>query len=122
MEALSQNFISMGVATELNRITDEPSMRMYLDAAARGGATVRTVREWRIQWERTKTFSTEITADQPPEGAAVHILPQSTMICFLCDSDEDPHTLELLWAHKTCRRLLLDRFLESIRTQATTEG
>jgi ParB/RepB/Spo0J family partition protein len=122
MEALSQNFISMGVATELNRIDDDASMRMYLDAAARGGATVRTVREWRIQWERTKVFSTAVAADQPLEGAAVHIVPQSTMVCFLCDHDDDPHAMELLWAHKTCRRMLLDRFLDSIKVQPTAEG
>lgn len=115
LEALGAGFINIGVAMELNRITDEPSMLMYLDAAARGGATVRTVREWRTQWERTQQFQQPELLDRPLAGAAVHVEPTSTMTCFLCDSSESPHDMELLFSHKTCRRLLLDNFLAKIR-------
>lgn len=117
-EALGLDLISLGVAGELNKIDDEPAMLMYLDAATKGGATVRTVRDWRVQWQQTKQFSTSVPPDQPLEGAAVHHPSASTMVCVCCDSEEDAHDFELIFVHKACRRLILDRFLNSLRPQA----
>lgn len=121
-EALSLGLVSIGVAHELNRIDDEPTMLLYLDAAMRGGATVRMVTDWRIQWERTKQFSTPAPLDEPLAGAVIQERADTTMRCFLCEGEEDPHTMELLFAHKTCRRMLLDHFLARVRGVNQEEG
>lgn len=121
LDALGLDLISKGVADELNKIDEEAAMLMYLDAAVRGGASIRMVREWRVQWQQTRQFATTAT---PPEGTAadLHANPSpSTMVCFLCESEESPHDMELLFTHKTCRRLILDRFLASLRPQPATE-
>lgn len=115
LEALGVGLVGVGVAEQLNLISDHAAMLMYLDAAARGGATIRVVKEWRMQWERTQQFST-VSADDLPVGVPPILPPSiSTMKCFLCDSEESAHDMELLFTHKTCRRLLLDQFLNKLR-------
>lgn len=107
LAALSASAISIGVAHELNRIIDPPRRAMYLDAAMLGGASVRMVREWRVQGNLADGVN---GAGLPAvEGAAnpiSHIQPYR-MECFLCQSDEDKHELEVIYVHRSCRRVML---------------
>ena len=79
---------------------------MYLDAAARGGATARMVQEWRIQSERV------IPAEPPAPGDGTNQYtglpaPITTMRCFLCEEADDIPEMELLYVHRSCRKVIL---------------
>lgn len=116
--ALQRRQLGIGVAQELNLITDETQRRMYLDAAVRGGASTRLVREWRSQWERLQAFQ----AGQEPPGEHYEPPPPqppgSTLSCFVCDSNEDPHDLELIYLHRSCKRLIVSRIITEVKGAA----
>jgi len=118
LAALQRRQLSIGVAQELNLIGDEGQRRMYLDAAVRGGATMRLVREWRSSYERLKAFQ---AGEAPPAEHYVPPPPQppgSTLSCFVCDSNEDPHDLELIYLHRACKRLIVGRVMEQLKAPA----
>lgn len=118
LAALGRRQLSIGVAQELNLITDELSRRMYLDAAVRGGASTRLVREWRASWERLRALQ---AGEEPPAEHYVPPPPQppgSTLSCFVCDSNEDPHDLELIYLHRSCRRLIVARIVHEVKGAA----
>ncbi len=108
--AVMQRRISLGVARELNKIPDQGYRRMYLDAAARGGATVRMVQEWRQQLAG-------ITPAEPPPLTSgenqftAQPAPVLTMKCYCCDQAERPWDLELVYICRSGCRQLLDRLL-----------
>lgn len=122
LDALGNDVIGIGVAGELNKITDHPSMLMYLDAAIKGGASVRMVREWVNGWKHTQQFSTEIAAG--PAGAGGPILPTPTteMICCCCGKSTHPYHMRILWVHETCKELFLDDTLARLRGDGPTEA
>lgn len=120
LQAVRQREINLGVASELNLIDDHPSRMNYLQAARHGGATVRLVREWRSSYERLKALQ----QGQEPPGE--HYVPPpaqpagSTLSCVICDSNADPHDLQLVYMHGSCKRLFLARVLPAL--QATIVG
>jgi ParB/RepB/Spo0J family partition protein len=122
LAAVRQREINLGVASELNQIDDEAQRRVYLDAARRGGATVRLVREWRSNWERLRALQ---QGAEPPGEHYVPPPPQppgSTLSCVICDSNEDPHDLQLVYMHGACKRLFLARVLPQLRASADAPG
>jgi ParB/RepB/Spo0J family partition protein len=113
-EALRRREITLAVAHELNLIQDEGYRRMYLDAAVRGGATSRMVREWRLQAERIAP----VQPHDPGDGTNQHTHlppPVATMRCVCCDDDEAPWEMELVPMHRRCRSIFLDRTLGRVR-------
>jgi len=117
LQTLKQRRLSLAVARELNRIRDQGYRRMYLEAAARGGATARMVQEWRIQSERV------IPAEPPPPGNGANQFsalpaPITTMRCFLCDESDDIPEMELLYVHRSCRKVILRPLLAERRKDA----
>lgn len=106
LDALKHRQISLGVARELNRVTDADMRLIYLDAASRGGATVQVVRNWRLQ---------EVAAAAPagsedgtpaagvwtPAAAA-----PAEMRCMFCGDADEPERIEHVWLHRHCRRYL----------------
>lgn len=61
LEALRDGKVSLGVAEELNRMTLPQDRAFYLEHAARGGCSVRQMREWR---QRANTTA-ELAAAKP---------------------------------------------------------
>lgn len=115
LQAVRNNEINLGVATELNRIDDRPSLMTYLEAARRGGANVRMVREWRSNYERLKAMQ---AGEAPPGEHYVPPPPQpagSSLSCVICDSNADPHDLQIVYMHGACQRLFLSRILPQLR-------
>lgn len=108
LRVLAERRISLAVARELNRIADEGYRRMYLDAAARGGATARMVQEWR------QAMPTEIPPAMAPAGDGSNQFttrpaPVMTMRCYLCDQTDRPYDLELLYLCRSGCRQILER-------------
>ena len=122
LQALKDNAISVGVAHELNKVVDSGVRFMYLDAAMQGGASVRMVRDWRTRANAQTTLAGTEFAPAPPAGAADQIAPIDTMVCFLCQDPEDKWEMELLYAHKRCRKIILDRFLSQLRGEGNGNG
>lgn len=108
-EELTQGRVTIGVAEELNRVED-PGMRLvYLDAAVKGGATVTMVREWRVKSNMLYGANSPTAPDAAPEGVAALPAPAATMNCFICDDADDFWEMELLYVHRRCRKIMLDR-------------
>jgi len=103
-EGLKAGVITIGVAQELNLIKHEGYRLQYLDVAARGGCSVRQMRDWRVQLNMQAL---------PEPGAIVELLPDSppppppaghNPHCLFCSSADDQYEMEPIWAHKSCRR------------------
>ena len=119
LATLKERRISLAVARELNRVRDQGYRRMYLDAAARGGATARMVQEWRIQSDRVTPVELPAPGDGTNQFSALPP-PITSMMCFLCDGTEDVHEMELLYVHRACRKVILERFLRGLKGEAAT--
>jgi len=118
LATLKERRISLAVARELNRIRDQGYRRMYLDAAARGGATARMVQEWRIQSERVIPVEPPAPGDGTNQFTALPP-PITGMMCFLCDGTDCVHEMELLYVHRACRKVILERFLRGLKGETT---
>jgi ParB family transcriptional regulator, chromosome partitioning protein len=103
--ALADNAIPIGVAYELNKVTDASHRTMLLDVCVTQGAGVRQAREWRIQ-------DNLMTADAPyaaPEFTHEGVIDRppviTTMNCLFCGESDDAWDMELLYVHRRCRRI-----------------
>jgi ParB/RepB/Spo0J family partition protein len=104
LEALAGAVISIGAAHELNRVENRSRRLMLLEAAAQGGASVRMVRDWRIQGNfQDAELAGLAVGIQPPERPAPAPEPYR-MTCFLCGGTGDTWELEMLHVHQSCRR------------------
>lgn len=75
VNALQDQQINISVADELNRIDDADSRHRLLFYAINSGATVDTVRTWRIQYETDKTYIPPAPNIQSPEQHETNIEP-----------------------------------------------
>lgn len=75
-EALAGRRISLGVALELQKITDEQQARFYLTYAERGGCTVAVARQWRQEANaRTEQEARAAELVQNPGAAGLAATP-----------------------------------------------
>ena len=104
-QALSDSVISIGVAKELNKVNDVARRIMYLDAAMQGGASVRMVRDWRVRGNAQDAMQ--------HDGPSIELnnsegFQKKTVVeqihCYMCDSTEDTHEMEILYVHRSCAR------------------
>ena len=112
--ALRDRQVSLAVARELNLVRDPCNRRMWLDAAVKGGATSRVVREWRLR----EQLAVDAIPPAPTTGDNQYTSlppPVTTLVCFCCESGEDPWELELLYVHRRCRAIFLNAFLARLR-------
>ena len=100
--ALRAGVISMTVATELNRFSDQGARRSHLEAAIKGGATGRLVREWRIAYERLVGKRAEVDSTGTANLGAVVQPADSTLTCLFCARSTDPHVMQLVYLHTHC--------------------
>lgn len=114
LTALAGNRINVSVARILNEVKDQGYRRMYLDAAIKGGATARTVLEWKNQANGIAPI--ELPPQGEVTGAALRGPDIShTFTCVCCNSDEEHYDMELVYVHRTCKRRYLDRFLATLQ-------
>jgi ParB/RepB/Spo0J family partition protein len=104
LEALKHRQISLGVARELNRVTD-PNLRLiYLDAASRGGATVQVVRNWRTQEYQPAPQASAEDGTPAAAGFTPATAAAPAMVCLFCADSDEPERMEHVWLHRHCRR------------------
>jgi ParB/RepB/Spo0J family partition protein len=102
--ALRRGEISLAVAQELNRVRADTYRALFLDDARRQGANATTVRRWRDELQRTLHIQQAAAANQanptPPSSESALV---SIDECPLCHSAADPHEMEYVRVHRSCR-------------------
>lgn len=106
-QALKKGEISMAVAAELDKYTNDTLRRMRLENAILGGATARVVREWRLKDEQLAPFiGPALAAAAPPDGADPDAAADDPMKCVICGASDAKHEMEIMWIHRGCRRVI----------------
>ena len=134
--ALQRREIRLGVAHELNRITDEGMRRYYLDCARRGDPPARVVHQWVQAWigqERARQAMLSAggaTPAGPPAGdggaspagdgagAAGDVssaAPAASFGCELCGGDRDPYNLVTIRIHSWEWERILEQVAKAAR-------
>ncbi len=113
-EALRAGKIRLGVARELNRMSDESWMTYRLKEAIDQGATERVVRDWRIRDEQTLTVQRTTGTGEISSTPPADDVPYGTVdTCVLCMLPDDPRDMTYVKAHKDC----LHRLLRAVRAE-----
>ena len=112
LDALRSRHISLAVARELNRVTDQGDRLHFLDAAIRGGASAAVVRTWR-QGAETLASTAPAPSNGTSEAApAIATVEPFKPICMFCSDSDDQHLMESVLIHRHCKKILariLDR-------------
>ena len=114
-EAMAAGLIGPGVAQELNKVLDPSRRAMYLDAAAKGGATIAMVRNWRVQGNLQDAMLAGATSAQV-EWTAPRASAPEPMRCTLCGGSEDAYEMMIMYVHRGCAR-----YVERTRLAAAAE-
>lgn len=122
--ALADNQINLSIADELSKIDDPDTRSRLLHYAIHSGATVETVRTWRVQYEMDAHMIPPLPIAPPgsdPNAAPQDIAPISkfgeepapnrkieehvaeSRPCFSCMKDIDTRDLYTLYLCPTCR-------------------
>jgi len=116
--ALQCGEIKIGVAHELNKITDPHYCRYYLDSAIRGGATIALVigwvQEWRTQIAGVPDHPAPVTASTP----GIPTDDQAAFRCLCCRKADNVHLIRHVPIHQHCQLAILDPLLATYRGEA----
>ena len=116
LDALRTNDITLGVAQELNKVSEDLYRRLYLHDARRLGLSIKAVRELRITRDRERHIT-----DAAHDGTAPRIDPSTQVAivhmdaCTLCSSTRDQHEMTYVKVHRSCLNVWH-------RDQAETKG
>jgi hypothetical protein len=104
--ALGDHLIGIGVAKELNKVKGRAGRMNLLEMAVIAGATVEWARKHRIECNAMDDYQQSSPAPDQLARVTLQLLDQKPgMVCLLCDSAEDPHEMEIVYIHKSCRRV-----------------
>ncbi|KKN33026.1 hypothetical protein LCGC14_0807950 [marine sediment metagenome] len=138
VSALADNQINLSIADELNRVDDPDTRSRLLHYAIHSGATVETVRSWRVQYEMDSHMMPPVPnvdplapPDTDPVAAAglpkfgeegyptrkveEHI--KESRPCFSCMNDIDTRDLYTMFLCPSCRAVIE----KSLRPESTHE-
>src|SRR5262245_10214799 len=109
--ALQARTITIGVAHELNKVTEKLMRDYYLDRAIREGATVALVTGWVQQW-RSSLGPSGPPADEAQAPIARGPVPVTNYFtCIACDGTDDVHLMQPVNVHTHCKKAVLDKAL-----------
>lgn len=104
MAALRGGSITLAVAIELNKVSEDMYRRLWLHDAARSGlkaAAVRVLRQNRDRERRiTEQLNTPELRDTPPSTA---IAIENMDACTFCRSAADQHEMTYVKVHRSCQ-------------------
>jgi ParB/RepB/Spo0J family partition protein len=106
--ALGAKDISIGVAQQLNRCTDETHRRYLLDLAVRSGATVSLVTQWVHEWKTIHAPATPVSVDAAPVADVAAPVFDEYFTCRICGERDNRHAMRPLNTHEYCLRPLID--------------
>ncbi len=109
LEAVRDGQINASVAKELNAITDREIRLNYLHYAIDSGAKLRTVQEWRKQWEREKRTEEALnqghTQEELPE-----VLPKYYYRCPMCERSVEVGKVRAVSVCEDCYNEIMKQF------------
>jgi len=105
LQALAEGAISIGVSQEMNKVNDPAHRRMLLEVCIKQGAAVRQARQWRIDDNLMTAGAPVPEVTQEPAGVTDRPAPITTMTCLFCGDSEDAWDMEILYAHRRCRKI-----------------
>lgn len=110
-EALKDRKIKLGVATELNKVTDERFRRAILHDCISNGATVAVARGMVTEWKRDADRG---SAPLPPPESALPAgaAPVSNFFtCICCGGTDNVHLMQQVNVHTHCKLAILDKLI-----------
>lgn len=119
-EAVRGRKIQLGVAAELNKVSDPQYRNYYLQSAIRGGATVSMVAGWVQDWKRDFVDNQSPAPPTPAPAAAVPSGSYDPHRCYLCDQNDPRFIPEQVSIHTHCRLAILDPLLAQSRGGSST--
>ena len=111
--ALGRREITIGVAHELNKVTDPQIRRAFLVDAVRGGATVSLVTSWVATYKAALGHTSPTSA--PAGELAPTMIPNNPQTCLVCGTAKPEQQHLIVWVpiHQHCKLAILDPLLES---------
>lgn len=107
LAAIRRGELALSVAKELNRVKNPMYRTMFLQDAVVQGLSTRAVRTLREQLERQEQIQAAVAH---PDAAVVPPSTESALVsvdeCPLCESSDDPHDMEYVRVHRSCRAAL----------------
>lgn len=117
-EALRKGEIKIGVASELNKCSQQTYRRYLLHQATIGGATVSVVRGWVQEWQNTQR-AIEGLAPAASEPASIAPVPQTDFFrCVVCGETTDVYLMVPVNVHRHCKLAILDKLLATYHGDA----
>jgi ParB/RepB/Spo0J family partition protein len=116
--ALADKAIPIGVATELNRCTEDAHRFMLLDMAIRGGATVGLVKQWVHEWRTQHLPASAAGAAAAPGPAGPTPITQNYFQCRICGETQNTANMLPVNVHDYCLQQLIDPATGIIRSRA----
>lgn len=117
-DAVRARQIPLGVAAELNKVSDEHYRRYYLTHAIKGGASISVVQGWVQDWKRNFGDAQPAAAQPAP---AVHVATGAAYDphrCYLCGQNDPRFIPEQVSIHTHCRLAILDPLLAASRGES----
>lgn len=114
-ERLREGKITIGVAQQLNKCTEQQYRRYLLHQAISGGATVAVVSGWIMDWKRQQQPASDAAA--PPSGdALMSPIPETDFFrCACCGRTDNVHLMRQINVHQHCKMAILDPLLDTYR-------
>lgn len=111
-DALQAGQINIGVAHQLNRVTQQEFRRNFLNDAIRNGATVAIAASWVAEWKATLEPATRgvFGATTAPVASAPTIDPYFT--CKACASTDHPEHMRPVQIHDYCYQAIVEPALK----------
>ena len=121
LDAVRDGQINTSVAKELNLIGDKETRLNYLQYAIDGGAKLRTVQEWRKQWEREQRTQEALnqghTKEELPE-----ILPKYYYRCPMCGRPVEVQKVRAVSVCESCYNEILRTFEQAEKENGEREN
>jgi ParB/RepB/Spo0J family partition protein len=114
-EQLQAGKITIGVAQELNRCTNERYRRYLLDAAIRGGATITVVKGWLQDWQRNEQLAGASQTASAEPLAPASLPAMNPFTCECCGGTDNAHLMVPVYVHQHCKLAILDKVLAAYR-------
>lgn len=114
-DALREKKIKIGVAHEINKVTDPGYRRYYLTHAIHEGSSLAVVSGWVQEWR--KLFGNTPTSTTPASELG-QIVPQPSLdvhYCYICAKSDPRHLPEQISVHTHCKLAILDPMLAAAR-------